>query len=239
MGATRGRLFESLKGWLGFLRQLVTERPRRFAFLWVSAFVAYQLFLVAPFLFTFGSLPNYFKVYDAWGGIVESIWLRPPLGSLWELIEDQPVYEFGIQDRFGYIPAQFVATVHNVVSMVVLPALLALSLSLQIRAWSLLKEARRRAPVLAGASTGTIGSLFGASTSAVACCGASAGPVLLTMLGFGFGTASVISEYAAVLEFAGYILLVGSVVGLAGWIRARTHVSGYGPDRPLASGTNR
>lgn len=228
-----------LSGWgrgaLVVLVEVVRRRRRRFFVLWSAALVAYQLFLLAPFLVTFGAFPNYFKVYDAWGGIVESIRLRPPLPELWELVTDQPVYEFGIRDRFGFIPAQFVATTHSLLTMIILPPLVALSVLLQTQVWPLVH--RRRGLTVASTATPTVVSLFGASTSAVACCGASAGPILLTMMGFGFGTAGVIVEYAEVLESAGYVLLVGGVVGLAGWIRTCRGVTGCGSGRPLESGT--
>lgn len=228
------QLFGWVKGALAVLGEVV--RQRRFLVLWSVALVAYQLFLLAPFLVTFGAFPNYAKVYDAWGGILESIWLRPPLPELWELVTDQPVYEFGIRDRFGFTPVQFVATTHALFTMITLPPLVALSVLLQTQVWPLVQ--RGRGLTVASASTSTVASLLGASTSAVACCGASAGPILLTMMGFGFGTAGVIVEYAEVLELAGYVLLVGSVVGLAGWIRTCTGVTGCGPGRPLGSGTS-
>lgn len=221
------RLWEWVKGAFVVLEEVLRRRRRRFFVLWFAALVAYQLFLLAPFLVTFGAIPNYFKVYDAWGGIVESVWLRPPPQELWELVTDQPVYEFGIRDRFGFTPVQFVATPHSLFTMVILPLLMVLLILLHTQAWQLVQ--RGRGLTVASASAPTVASLFGASTSAVACCGASAGPVFLTIMGFGFGTAGVIVEYAEVLEFAGYVLLVGNVVGLAGWIRARTRVGGCGP----------
>jgi len=55
------------------------------------------------------------------------------------------------------------------------------------------------------------------------------------MMGFGFGTAGVIVEYAEVLEFAGYLLLFGNVVGLAAWIGARRRVGCRPGGRPAAA----
>lgn len=196
---------------------VVRDGWRRFLLLSLGGVVAYQLFLLSPFV-VFGSFPNYFKTHEAWAGIVESIRLRPPLSELWTLITDQPVYEFGVQDRFGFISLQFVATSHTLITMVLLPLLVALSLLLLARAWSALEHGGGLAVRVGGVSTSTLASLFGVSTSAVACCGASSGPVFLTLLGFGFGTAGAIVDHAEVLEVAGYVLLVGNLLGLAGWI---------------------
>jgi len=196
---------------------VVQERWRRFLLLSLGGVVAYQLFLFSPFVVS-GSFPNYFKVHDAWAGITESIRLKPPLSELWTLITDQPVYEFGVQDRFGFISLQFVATSHSVITMVLLPVLVALSLLLLARASSALTQPGGLSVRVGGISTATLAGLFGASTSAVACCGASSGPVFLSLLGFGFGMAGAIVDYAEVLEVAGYVLLVGNLLALAGWV---------------------
>lgn len=209
---------------LGVIAEIVRAKHRRLLVLWLATAVAYQLFLIAPFV-AFGRLPNYVKVYDAWGGIVESVQLRPPPGALWYLVTEQPVYEFGIQDRFGFIPIQYVASVHNLGTMVVLPLILSLSLFLQGRVWSL---ARRSAGMRSGAmtSTGTLAGLLGASTSAVACCGASSGPVFLSLLGLGFGSASFITDWAEPLEALGMLVLTANVLGLAWWVGRRARCEG-------------
>lgn len=196
---------------------VVRERWRRFLLLSLGGVVAHQFFLFSPFIVS-GSFPNYFKIHEAWAGITESIRLRPPLSELWTLITDQPVYEFGVQDRFGFISLQFVATTHALITMVLLPLLVALSLLLLARAASILTQRGGLAVRVGGVSTSTLAGLFGASTSAVACCGASSGPVFLTLLGFGFGTAGAIVDHAELLEGAGFVLLVGNLLGLAGWI---------------------
>ena len=210
-----------LRGWIGaplrVIGAVVRERWRRFLLLSLGGVVAYQLFVFSPFI-VFGSFPNYFKMHEAWAGIAESIRLRPPVSELWTLITDQPVYEFGVQDRFGFISLQFVATSHTLITMVLLPVLVALSLLLLGRVSSVLKGRPGMAVRVGGVSTATLAGLFGASTSAVACCGASSGPVFLTLLGFGFGTAGAIVDHAEVLEVVGYVLLVGNLLGLAGWI---------------------
>ncbi len=210
-----------LRGWieapLRVIGAAVREGWRRFLLLSLGGVVAYQLFILSPFV-VFGSFPNYFKIHEAWAGITESIRLGPPLGELWTLITDQPIYEFGVQDRFGFISLQFLATTHALVTMVLLPVLVALSLLLLARASGALTERGGLAVRVSGVSTATLAGLFGASTSAVACCGASSGPVFLSLLGFGFGTAGAIVEHAEVLEMAGYVLLVGNLLGLARWI---------------------
>ncbi len=206
-----------IRGPLRVIGAVVREGWRRFLLLSLGGVVAYQLFLFSPFVVS-GSYPNYFKMHEAWAGITESIRLRPPLSELWTLITDQPVYEFGVQDRFGFISLQFVATTHALVTMVLLPVLVGLSLLLLARASSALREPGGLAVRVGGISTATLAGLFGASTSAVACCGASSGPVFLSLLGFGFGTAGAIVENAEVLEVAGYALLVGNLIALAGWI---------------------
>jgi hypothetical protein len=38
------------------------------------------------------------------------------------------------------------------------------------------------------------------------------------VLGVGFGTAGFIVDYAAILEAAGYTLLLASILGLARWL---------------------
>jgi len=207
---------------LGTVAEVVRARPRRFARLWLAAALAYQLFLLAPFA-AFGAPPNYLRVYDAWGGVVESIRLRPPWAALLELVADQPVYEFGVRDRLGFVPLQYVATVHGLVTMLLLPLLVALAAGLVARAWSLPAAGRRR-PLARGAalgSGGTLLGLLGAATSAAACCGASSGPVVLGLLGIGAGTAGAVVERAEWLEAAGFAVLVVDVLVLAGWIGAR------------------
>ncbi len=210
-----------LRGWieapLRVIGAVVREGWRRFLLLSLGGVVAYQLFLFSPFVVS-GSYPNYFKIHEAWAGITESIQLKPPLSELWTLMTDQPIYEFGVQDRFGFISLQFVATTHALITMVLLPVLVALSLLLLTRASGALREPGGLAVGVGGISTSTLAGLFGASTSAVACCGASSGPVFLSLLGFGFGTAGAIVDHAEVLEMAGYALLVGNLLGLAGWI---------------------
>ena len=86
----------------------VRGRWRQALALWSVLFVAYQLFLLAPFV-AFGAPPNYLKVYDAWGGIIETLQLSPPPGVLWELLVDQPVWELGIRDRNLWLLQQLVA----------------------------------------------------------------------------------------------------------------------------------
>lgn len=203
------------------LREIVRARWRRFLALWATVFAAYQFLLLAPFLISFQTKPNYAKVYDVWGGIGESFQVQPPLVELLKLVTDQPVYEFGVEDPFGFIPIQFVAEVHSLFTMVVLPPLVALSMVLQLHAWKLLRQARRRTVGAVAGGTPLVASLFGATTSAVACCGASAGPVFLSLLGLGFGVGGVIVDYAGVLEALGFAVLIGNVIGFSMWLAHR------------------
>lgn len=208
------------------LGEIVRSQWRLFVALSITMAVAYQFFLLAPFLLNFRAVPNYFKVYDAWGGIAESFQVRPPLVELLILVAYQPVYEFGLEDRFGFIPAQYVAQVHSLFTMAVLPPLVALVMLLQSRAWVLLRHARQRSVAAAGGATSLVATLGGATTSAVACCAASSGPVFLTLLGLGAGTAGVLTDYAAPLETVGFMLLIWNVVGLAVWLaRIQARVS--------------
>lgn len=208
-------------GWVGgalrVLRLEIRERWRRLFLLSLAGVVAYQFLLLAPFA-RYGSFPNYFKAHNVPAAILDDIRLGPPPAELWALVTDEPIYEFGVQDRFGFIALQFVATPHSLFTMLALPPLVVLSLLLLARSLAVLRQRGAVAVGAAGVSTSTVASLFGASTSAVACCGASSGPVLLTMLGFGFGTAGVIVEHAEILEAGGYLLLLGNLVGLAGWL---------------------
>ncbi len=211
----------SAANWFGgafrALRVVTSEGRRRLFLLSLAGVIAYQLFVLSPFLAA-GSLPNYFEVHDAGGAILETLRLRPPLADLWALVTDQPVYELGVQDRFGFISLQFVATPHSLFTMLFLPPLVALSLLLLARTWTVLRRGSSMAVGVAGFSASTVASLFGASTSAVACCGASSGPVFLSLLGFGFGSAAVIVDHAEVLELSGYALLLANILGLAGWL---------------------
>ena len=65
-------LREGIGGPLRVIGVVVRERWRRFLLLSLGGVVAYQLFLLSPFVVS-GSFPNYFKIHDAWAGITESI----------------------------------------------------------------------------------------------------------------------------------------------------------------------
>jgi hypothetical protein len=202
------------------LGRLVRQRRGRLLLFSLLGVCLYQVLLLAPFV-AYGALPNYFRLRGVWTGIVESVKLRPPPGALWELIADQPVYEFGATDRLGFVALQFVATTHSLITMLVLPLLVALLAVLLIEVRLALRGTSGPTARALGLSIPTVASLFGASTSAAACCGASSGPVLLTLLGVGFGTASMIVEHAEIIEATGFGLLVANVLTLSGWLARR------------------
>src|SRR5574337_961715 len=139
-GSDQGDLLvDWLAGAARVLRSEIRERWGRLALLSLAGVVAYQALLLAPFA-RYGFFPNYFTVHNAPAAILEDVRMRPPLAELWRLVTDEPVYEFGVRDRFGFIALQFVATPHSLFTMLVLPPLVALSLLLLARSLAVLRQ---------------------------------------------------------------------------------------------------
>lgn len=200
----------------------VGTRWGRFVVLTLLILLLYAVFIVSAAALSVRAIPNYFRWYDVIGGIWDSLTLSMSLLDRYELLSEQPLFEFGYVRPAG--DGLIVEAYEGVVAVTLHVVLNLLLMSALIAAYCLLlgRYFRSKGPVgtavgssaLAGGG-GSIG-VVTAGVASVACCGSAGLPAVLSLVGVGAGVGLFLAEYDRLFGLLGVLLMVPNL-----WIVAR------------------
>ena len=167
------------------------------------------------------ALPNYFRWFRVVEGIVETLTLSMPLGERYELLAEQPIFEFGYRHPLmGSLEGVYTLTLHVALNLALVSALIALYGLLMARALRGVGLTRKTVASLGlGGGASTAGVLT-AGAATVACCGAGAVSILLTLVGVGAGVGLFLAEHDRAFGGLGLLLMLSNLWVAARWARS-------------------
>lgn len=168
-----------------------------------------------------GALPNYFRWFRVVEGLEELLTLAMPLGERYELLAEQPIFEFGyLHPLMGSLEGVYTLTLHTALNLTLVSALIALYCLLMARALRGGGLTRKTAASLGLGGGASAAGVLTAGAATVACCGAGAASILLTLLGVGAGVGLFLSEHDRALGALGLLLMLGNLWVAARWARS-------------------
>jgi len=205
-------VFEVVRRTLRAIRDEVSARWGGFCLLTLLTFTGYSAFIFFMAALKAGALPNYYRGFRIVEGIEETLTLSMPLHDRYELLAEQPLFEFGyLHPLMGSLESAYTLTLHVLVNLLVMSALIAAYCLLMARA---LRVRGLTRTTMAGLGVGGGGSTVGvltAGVATVACCGGTGASILLTLLGAGAEIGVFVAEHDRAFGAAGLLLMLASL----------------------------
>lgn len=194
--------------------------PKRFARRWAAASLVLVLLPFGVLSLKARAFPTYVKGFDLGGWARDVLTLAMPVGERLAYLTEQPLLEAGTADRSRMVRFYYTLSVHNLLTFIVLGALIAVYVTL-LQAYLRQRSCRTtlgdRARLYGGLGAFSVAGVSGASVSAAACCGGIVGPAFLSLLGLGVGVSELIAvRYQWGAELVGFGVLLVCVLYLAG-----------------------
>jgi len=168
-----------------------------------------------------GTLPNYFRWFRVVEGLGEVLTLAMPLGERYDLLAEQPIFEFGYRHPLmGSLEGVYTLTLHTTLNLVLVSALVALYCLLMARALRGVGLTRKTLTSLGLGGGASAAGVLTAGAATVACCGAGAASILLTLLGAGAGVGLFLAEHDRAFGGLGLLLMLANLWVAARWVRA-------------------
>ena len=203
------------------VRAELAARWGGFCLLTVLTLAGYAAVIFSMAALNVRALPNYFRWFRVVEGIVETLTLAMPLGERYELLAEQPIFEFGYRHPLlGSLEGVYTLTLHTALNLVLVSALIALYGLLMARA---LRGGGLTRKTLASLGLGGGASAAGvltAGAATVACCGAGAVSILLTLVGVGAGVGLFLAEHDRAFGGLGLALMLANLWVAARWARS-------------------
>lgn len=196
------------EAWL-VIRSEVTARWGGFCLLTLLILAGYASFIFSMVVLNAGATPNYARGFRVWEGLGEVLTLSMPLWQRYELLAEQPLFEFGYRHPvMGSLEGVYTLTLHALLNLLLMSALIAVYCLLMNRALRIQGFGGR---TLAGFGLGGGGSALGvvtAGAATVACCGGAGASVLLSLLGAGAGIGHFLAEHDQAFGAFGVVLML-------------------------------
>ena len=205
-------------------RTVGTELAARwggFCLLTVLILAGYAAVIFSMAALNVGTLPNYFRWFRVVEGLGEVLTLAMPLGERYDLLAEQPIFEFGYRHPLmGSLEGVYTLTLHTALNLVLVSALVALYCLLMARALRGVGLTRKTLTSLGLGGGASAGGVLTAGAATVACCGAGAASILLTLLGAGAGVGLFLAEHDRAFGGLGLLLMLANLWVAARWVRA-------------------
>ncbi|MBI3029697.1 MAG: hypothetical protein HYY64_09320 [Candidatus Rokubacteria bacterium] len=202
------------------IRAELATRWGGFCLLTVLVLAGYAAVIFSMAALNVGALPNYFRWFRVLEGFEEILTLAMPLGERYELLAEQPIFEFGYRHPLmGSLEGAYTLTLHVALNLTLVSALVALYLLLMARAVRGAGLSRRALTSLGLGGGASAGGVLTAGAATVACCGAGAASILLTLLGVGAGVGLFLAEHDRAFGGLGLLLMLANLWVAARWAR--------------------
>ena len=205
-------------------RTVGTELAARwggFCLLTVLILAGYAAVIFSMAALNVGTLPNYFRWFRVVEGLGEVLTLAMPLGERYDLLAEQPIFEFGYRHPLmGSLEGAYTLTLHTALNLVLVSALVALYCLLMARALRGVGLTRKTLTSLGLGGGASAAGVLTAGAATVACCGAGAASILLTLLGAGAGVGLFLAEHDRAFGGLGLLLMLANLWVAARWVRA-------------------
>lgn len=205
-------------------RTVGTELAARwggFCLLTVLILAGYAAVIFSMAALNVGTLPNYFRWFRVVEGLGEVLTLAMPLGERYDLLAEQPIFEFGYRHPLmGSLEGVYTLTLHTTLNLVLVSALVALYCLLMARALRGVGLTRKTLTSLGLGGGASAAGVLTAGAATVACCGAGAASILLTLLGAGAGVGLFLAEHDRAFGGLGLLLMLANLWVAARWVRA-------------------
>ena len=192
-----------------------------FCLLTVLILAGYAAVIFSMAALNVGTLPNYFRWFRVVEGLGEVLTLAMPLGERYDLLAEQPIFEFGYRHPLmGSLEGVYTLTLHTALNLVLVSALVALYCLLMARALRGVGLTRKTLTSLGLGGGASAAGVLTAGAATVACCGAGAVSILLTLLGAGAGVGLFLAEHDRAFGGLGLLLMLANLWVAARWVRA-------------------
>ncbi len=192
-----------------------------FCLLTVLILAGYAAVIFSMAALNVGTLPNYFRWFRVVEGLGEVLTLAMPLGERYDLLAEQPIFEFGYRHPLmGSLEGAYTLTLHTALNLVLVSALVALYCLLMARALRGVGLTRKTLASLGLGGGASAAGVLTAGAATVACCGAGAVSILLTLLGAGAGVGLFLAEHDRAFGGLGLLLMLANLWVAARWVRA-------------------
>lgn len=204
-------------------RSEVAARWGGFCLLTLLTLGGYGAFVSSMVALNAGALPNYFKGFRVFEGIVETLTLSMPVRERIELLAEQPILLFGYRHPvMGSLEGAYTLTLLALLNFLVMSALIALYCLLAGRALRRRVSTKRTAAAVGVGGGGSVLGVLTAGAATVACCGGAGGSILLSLLGAGAGVGLFLAEHNRAVGALGIVLMIVNLWVAAGWVSAAT-----------------
>ena len=215
------RAIQALRDAWRTVRAELAARWGGFCLLTVLILAGYAAVIFSLATLNVGTLPNYFRWFRVVEGLGEVLTLAMPLGERYDLLAEQPIFEFGYRHPLmGSLEGAYTLTLHTALNLVLVSALVALYCLLMARALRGVGLTRKTLTSLGLGGGASAAGVLTAGAATVACCGAGAVSILLTLLGAGAGVGLFLAEHDRAFGGLGLLLMLGNLWVAARWVRA-------------------
>ena len=215
------RAIQALRGAWRTVRAELAARWGGFCLLTVLILAGYAAVIFSMAALNVGTLPNYFRWFRVVEGLGEVLTLAMPLGERYDLLAEQPIFEFGYRHPLmGSLEGAYTLTLHTALNLVLVSALVALYCLLMARALRGVGLTRKTLTSLGLGGGASAAGVLTAGAATVACCGAGAASILLTLLGAGAGVGLFLAEHDRAFGGLGLLLMLANLWVAARWVRA-------------------
>ncbi|MFZ1061599.1 MAG: hypothetical protein WAP47_20695 [Candidatus Rokuibacteriota bacterium] len=215
------RAIQALRDAWRTVRAELAARWGGFCLLTVLILAGYAAVIFTMAALNVGTLPNYFRWFRVVEGLGELLTLAMPLGERYELLSEQPIFEFGYRHPLmGSLEGVYTLTLHTALNLVLVSALVALYCLLMARALRGVGLTRKTLTSLGLGGGASAAGVLTAGAATVACCGAGAASILLTLLGAGAGVGLFLAEHDRAFGGLGLLLMLANLWVAARWVRA-------------------
>ena len=215
------RAIQALRDAWRTVRAELAARWGGFCLLTVLILAGYAAVIFSMAALNVGTLPNYFRWFRVVEGLGEVLTLAMPLGERYDLLAEQPIFEFGYRHPLmGSLEGVYTLTFHTALNLVLVSALVALYCLLMARALRGVGLTRKTLTSLGLGGGASAAGVLTAGAATVACCGAGAVSILLTLLGAGAGVGLFLAEHDRAFGGLGLLLMLANLWVAARWVRA-------------------
>lgn len=215
------RAIQALRDAWRTARAELAARWGGFCLLTVLILAGYAAVIFSMAALNVGTFPNYFRWFRVVEGLGEVLTLAMPLGERYDLLAEQPIFEFGYRHPLmGSLEGAYTLTLHTALNLVLVSALVALYCLLMARALRGVGLTRKTLTSLGLGGGASAAGVLTAGAATVACCGAGAASILLTLLGAGAGVGLFLAEHDRAFGGLGLLLMLANLWVAARWVRA-------------------